>query len=487
MPLGKEVNRLSLFGKKKKEPDSSAETVENVDSLTPKTDEEIAEEVEEIASKLQSEIDNMMSEHPDADWKTLVNEAAEEKRAWQSTRTICECCGQAVVYGDEIYCEDCKASMKKYPFKWWHFVMPILALLVIAFTIWVSYSQWTMYSGTAKAQAYVRNHQFNSALNEYDTLNDAIDEAGGVYGWKYLANQIHLYEEIGIQEYTTLNNFLDNHYNISTLKKFYNHDAKEATALINSYTDAYTHFVTASNSANGDLEACLEAFNKEIEGEDVNAAYANYYRYYACLVYGGSSEEQQKYVGAIAAEGKEYASLYLPLYTEIKLNEKDYDGALAYADQMLERNSEDTYAYTYKGVAYRMQGDTAAASTALDKGLKVDSNNSPLNYQMAIIALLNEQYPLAEAYAQTAYEQATTTNNYRSAASLYGLIAEMRARQYQKAGNSDNYSSEHAIYTSIVGEVEDNGLTLSEDVDAILDGTKTVEGIFLLGEGDFAW
>ena len=479
---------MALFGKKKKaEADEKVKAYENLDAFAPKSDEEIAAEVEDIAANLQSAIDTLMEENPDADWKELVNDAADKKRAWQSTRTICECCGQAVVYGDEIYCDDCKNNMKQYPFKWWHFIMPVVAIVVIAFVIWTSYSQWNLFSNTARAEGYVRDHQYSSALSQYSDLNDSISEAGGTFGWKYLSNQISLFEKVGIQEYSDMNDFLDTYYSTSDLKKFYNRNAKNAETHINEYSDIYTHFVTAANDSDGDVDSFLEAFDKEIEGEDVNAAYANYYRYYGALVYGADSDTQKKFVDAIAAEGEDYASLYLPLYAEIALNDADYATAVTYADQMLERNSEDTYAYTYKGVAYRMMGDTEAAAEELNKGLKVDSSDSPLNYQMAIITLLNEQYPLAEAYAETAYENAETSNNYISSASLYGLIAETRARQYKKAGNTDSYSSEHAIYTNIVGALEDYGYAMSDDVASVLNGKKTVEEIFTEGEGDFTW
>lgn len=461
------------------------------DPFLPKSEEELNKELDGLKDTVQGEIDKMMEDHPDTDWNTIVAAAAEEKRTVKQDRVredapLCEVCGKKPAEPDSIYCADCLENMKHYPFSWWQFIVPVVAVMFAALAIVMTINGWSLFSGTANAQKLARQDKLFSALTKYSSLNTSIEESSGDYGAKYLKNQVKIYNKIGIQEYSDLQTFLETYYTGTAINKPWNHYAKKANDDLTSYSDCYTYFSTAASSATS-YSTLITAFNKEIKGKDVNAAYANYYRYYACLMYNQDIKTQKKYVNAIAAEGKKYAGLYEPLYAEIALNNKDYDGALVYAGSILERNAEDPYGYVYRGIAYRMQGNLVKAAKALNDGLHTNSKSAILNYQMGVICLINGQEKLAESYANTAASNATTENTYLSACSLEALTAELRARAYKKAGDTDSYDSEHTIYTNIKSQLEENSYTLSDDVASILAGDKTIEQVFTEGTGDFTW
>jgi len=400
---------------------------------------------------------------------------------------LCECCGERPAEPGGQYCSACLEHMKKYPFRWWQFIVPAVMVMFVVLAVLITMTQWTVYSGTAEAERYVRNSQLNTALTKYAALNAKIeDSTADQFGVRYLANQVDLYETIGIQEISEESTFLDTYYPGTALQKPWNKKAAKAAQKVSDFQTVYQAFNTALSEGQ-DFESVLKAFDESVEGKGLNEAYANYCRYYACLMFEQSTKTQKKYVDAIKAEGKEYASMYLPLYAEISLNSQNFKETLTYTSQMKELNAEDAYCYAYAAVAYRMQGDLAKATKQLNDGLDYNSTSGMLNYQMSILYLLNGQYKLAEAYADTAFENAETEYNYQSAASIYALIAELRARKYQKADKDEQYTDEHSIYTTILANLESYGYEVSPDVEKILDGEKTVKEVFMEGTGDFSW
>ena len=180
------------------------------------------------------------------------------------------------------------------------------------------------------------------------------------------------------------------------------------------------------------------------------------------------------------------------------LTSKDYDKALSVCDTLEDRNAEDVYADVYRTVAYRMKGDLKAAAAACDAGLKVDGTASTLNYQRAILFLLDGELKLASAYADEAHANAATANNYVSACSIYSLILQEQIndktaaiKSAKKAEVKAKLRSERsdlkATLESLETEMEEYGYDVSPDVAKILSGKKTAEQVFLKGEGDFAW
>ena len=79
--------------------------------------EKLESELSDLKDLVQNEIDKMMEESPDKDWKDIVKEARDAKLARKtSTGKLCECCGENEVDEDETYCESCLETMKHYPF-----------------------------------------------------------------------------------------------------------------------------------------------------------------------------------------------------------------------------------------------------------------------------------------------------------------------------------------------------------------------------------
>ncbi len=410
---------------------------------------------------------------------------------------LCAVCHEREKAEGSDYCEECLEDMKHYPFEWWQFIIPVMAVFFLVFGILLAHDGWSLYHGTAQAQGLAREGKLMSALDKYGELNGEIADGSDTYGFQYRKNQVKLLNDVGIQQFGVLDNYLEAYYPGTDLNKWYNRYAKQSKERIDQYETAYNYFETAAQEAK-DFKSLIKAYDKSIEGKDVNPAFANYYRYYAALLFNEDTKTQQKYVDAIRAEGEEYASLYLPLETEMALSSKDYDKALSLCDELEDRNAEDAYSYVYRTVAYRMKGDLKSAAKACDAGLKIDGTASTLNYQRAILFLLDGDLTLAQAYAEEAHANAATANNYISSCSIYSLVLQQQIASKTeaiKAAKDDDTKTKlksersdlKATLESLKTEMDEYGYAVSDDVQNILDGKKTVEQVFLKGTGDFVW
>lgn len=417
---------------------------------------------------------NLPQEVPEELLEEMQEAASPEKESTEEAKHLCQCCGEVEIPEDWTYCDKCLNYMRHYPFDAWDVAYPVIAVMFLALSIVLLVLGWSTYHSAAKADAYARADRLTSSISAYADTNTLLSDKDQTPGWIYLKRQLKVYNALGVQSFTDTSDFIGTNYTTADLKKPWNRYAKKMNEEIAGYTAAYNAFSTAASSDDvSDLASFLTAYEEDLKGQTYVEAYANYFRYYACLVYDEDTATQKKYVDAIAADGTKYASLYLPLYSEISLNDKDYDKALSYSAELLKLNQEDSYAYVYRAIAYRMQGNLPKAYNAIQTGLKSNDQNSALNYQMAIYCVLDGDLTKAASYVETAYTYADTVNSYLSAGSLYALIAKER--------------DQTELYDQIVEDLSNYGYTISGDVDSILSGETTFEDIFLSGEGDFTW
>ncbi len=435
--------------------------------------EKLEAELSDLKDLVQEEIDKMMEESPDKEWKEIVKEARDAKLACKTpTGKLCECCGENEIDEDETYCENCLETMKHYPFDWWKFIVPVVTAIFLVLSFSFFAISWPVYKETVDAQKLVKTGKLQSALTAYDKINAEIKVTDSNFGSKYLLYQLRVYDKIGIDEYETLKDFIDKYYIGTAIDKWYNKEAKEISDKVTSYSNLYECVDTAMQSAK-DYASFEEAYEKEIKGEDFNEAQVLYYKYYAAVTYGESSEKKMEILNKIKEVDPDFKSLYLPLMGEVALSDRDYDAMIKYSNEIKDFNSETPYAYWYKIVAYRLQGNIPKAAAACNEALDVIPNDGLINYQMAVICLLQGQNKTAKTYAQTAYENANTASGFLSSASLYYLCCEL----------TDDSETAKTVSEELTGY----GYGLAAEVEKILDGSMTIEDVFVNGEGDFTW
>lgn len=450
------------------------------------TAEELNSELDELCSVFQGEIDKMMDENPDAEWDDFVKAADYEKKNGIKPNKKCEICGEWKAPAGEQYCPDCVDKMKHFPFEWWQFLAPVFAVVIAVIAFITARGMWPVYREAAQAEKYARERKLVSAIESYNVVDSELLQINGKVGNRLLRNQIKVYDKMGVQSYMDLKSFLNAFYTRSSMEKPGNGIVRSAAKRVDEYAKCYTAFQEALEKS-GDFESLMKNYSALQVKEGLNNAYYNYYCYYACLMFEQGPEQQEKYLSNIKAEGKEYESLYLPLMAEQSLNAGKYDKTIGYCNDMLARNKQDMYAFAYKSVAYRMKGDLTKAMKAAKDGLKTDAYSVTLNYQMAIISMLEGQMRLAETYAETSFAASIANGGSPNSASLYALVAGIRARDYKIAGNDEGYKKEIAIYNEILKSASESGIKISKQVEEIINGEKTVRDVFMKGKGDFAW
>ncbi|MBQ2568445.1 MAG: hypothetical protein II572_08495, partial [Clostridia bacterium] len=256
------------------------------DPLRPRTEEELKAELEDLRTMVQGEIDEMREQAPDAEWDDIVKQALYEKqhgiKAEYHRPVMCDICGEHEVVDGTDYCEECLDDMKHYPFEWWQFIIPLMAVFFLVFGILLSHEGWNVYHGTAQAQSLAREGKLMSALDKYGELNGQIAEGSDTYGFQYRKNQVKLLNQTGVQQFGVLDNYLEAYYP-NDLNKWYNRYARQSKERIDEYEAAYNCFEQAAQSSK-DFKSLIKAYDKAMEGKDINPAFANYYRYYACLI-----------------------------------------------------------------------------------------------------------------------------------------------------------------------------------------------------------
>ena len=434
--------------------------------------EELEKELNDLKDLVQGEVDKMLEENPDTEWEDIVKEAKDGKAAKKGGKKLCECCGEKEISEDEQYCEDCLEVMKHYPFAWWKYLIPVLAVVLVFLSLSYFAISFSVFQGTVSANKLIKAGKLNSALNAYDKVNAEIKVTDENFGNRYLKYQTKLYDTLGIEKYDDALTLIEKYFDGTKIDRSYNKDVKAQRDKIKAYQNLYSIFTDAYNSSET-YEDFVTNFDEATKDGGYDPAHLLYYKYYAANVMGEDTKVMRENVEKIKEVSPESKTLYLPLLAEISLNEGKYDDMVKYADELKEVNSESQYVYLYKSIAYRFKGDLTNAAKACNDGLKVSPADSLLNYQMGIISLLQGKDKEAFSFAATAYEQANTANSYVSAASLYSLCAQL--------------IGEKEVNESIVDEVEQYGYPIADEVQKIIGGELTVEDVFTKGRGDFTW
>lgn len=456
-----------------------------------RTEEELRAEMEDVREKLQEEVDKMMEANPEKEWDDVVKEAVEEKAAAKAAQAPAtdapdnsEPEGDAATPAAVIPEKPKKEKKEKGTgaFEWWHFLIPVISVIFLAFSVIFTVHDWNFFAGTARAEKRAMMHYPVSALSQYQELNQQLNPTNSRGGAKFRSNQVRLYRHMGFSQFSNMDSYIKWAYPGRQLKTWPNHYAASAEQEIEDYKLAAGCFQTAAQQAK-DFKSFLTAYDKVVKDQDIPDAYKELFRYYGAVVMNEDTAVQKKYAEAIRDCGKKYASMYQPMLAEIALAEKDYDEAVKLSNQMLHRNKEDSFAYGYKVMALRMSNKAIEAEQVCKEGLKADNTSPALNYQMAVMSLLKGDLKVAQSYAETALAYSESDDS----ASLYALCTGLLANDYQKKGDEKHAKDEQAKYDNIVSSMAQYNMHLSPDVEKILSGKKTVSQVFGNGKGDFTW
>lgn len=440
---------------------------------------ELEAELESIKDLMQTQVDKLLENPETSDWNELVKTASREIKESKQAKTqvdLCEVCGEnpkdKTVFEGNPYCTQCRELLKKHPYKFTEFIMPVLVVLLLFLSSWQLAMDWGIFKSVAGAQSLVRQKKLYSAMEAYDDVNVQIKVNNKALSKKILSNQIMIYNKAGVEYYESIESFVNKYFSGENLNLPSNRTIKKVMNDIDDFNKVYELAGESFQSAK-DYKSFVKSFDKAIKDDEkikYDESLVEYWKYYAAFAFDEKNEIQLKHLKNMEKISTRYSSLYLPNLAQLALAMKDYENVYKYCDAMESNNLENIDAKAYKATAYRLQKDFANSKSVIKEGLKIDKTESQMNHQMAILLLLDGKPKEAKLYAKTAYENAKMQHTFILSGNLYALCAHLD-------GDSQTYT-----------ELEEElGEQFSKDVVSIVEGSKSVEDVFLKGEGDLSW
>lgn len=222
-----------------------------------------------------------------------------------------------------------------------------------------------------------------------------------------------------------------------------------------------------------DYDKVKTAFDEEF-GENATD-YEKGFVYYCLYMAAASAEDETKINEAISGMGRYLSDLplvYLYYYVDNCLAEDKLQEAKAYAEKILEVNIADSFANSVVAMAKRAGGDIDGAVETALKGIELAGNAPDCSFQLAIAYLLKGELETAYGYVRSVFNENQSLDSY-------DLILIFDALY---DGENEDIKTELASFVSTVNQTYTYyGLSAQEDTKAILDGTKTLEDVFLKG------
>lgn len=515
------------------EEEAEAEVVQN---------EEISENAENSAEEAAQEetlVEEIPEEEASAPFEEAVvsdDEPAEKAEQEEIEEEIdeselCLACGERRKEKDSDYCRACEETMltRKIPFLGWAGGLAAVVMSVFALALAILVAAPSIQ--VAKADAYAKDKCWYTAYKEYSEVSAVVEEIHTILGEESpfvqagtginvkiveaVANAYSPLEALSVAERL----FGDKAAEIPALKK-YNNIREEYLA---SY-EALKEPIEAMTYGEADAKTTYAAFEAARGGEGVKDVYIDYFLFNAAAFYGESVDVQLKYletVDAVVKAGSEdYSWLYCQDYADLLFSKGEYEKSAELVDSLIKndktkfgayelklkillakgdreaaealveefnKNNEgfDT-AYTLEATYLRANGETARAKELLTEALESYDTIPELHRQMALILLLEGDY-------DGAYEEVFVADN--NAYYLYAYMGDSSA--YTAELNNSLYlctylaktlgsgKSENASYfDDILASFEDT--ELSDEVNAIISGEKTVEEVLTKGACDVA-
>ena len=206
------------------------------------------------------------------------------------------------------------------------------------------------------------------------------------------------------------------------------------------------------------------------DADDYLRAYVAYFKYLTEGFTDSDPDTMLGYLEEFAKAFKDYPAFYSTVMAEVYRLKGDYKKAEELADRTLEINAADDYANAVKAMVKRIAGKPDEARAVAEKGAALVTSSTYCARELLILDLIDKDYAKAFTTAKRLFDETLTLDNCE-----YILIL---AALYQDGDNA--VQEEIASYKSQVEELfENNGITVSERAQGLIDGTLTAEDVFL--------
>lgn len=244
----------------------------------------------------------------------------------------------------------------------------------------------------------------------------------------------------------------------------------ETSAVFSPYYSEYYQMGTAI-----DLEALKTEMDALVADSDDNylKGFASYCLYIAAI----SSEneaEANKYLNEMSTLMPDLPFIYGYSYIADYITAGNFSGAYNYAMKLLDVNVADEYANSVVSLYYRVKGDLDGAEQAALKGIELSgSDSADCAQQLAIVNMLKGDFETAFGYISAVFNASQSMESYELVL-IFNALYE---------GDNEDLKTSLGEMVSLVNQTYSYyGVTSYAETTAIIDGTKTLNDVFMSGD-----
>ncbi|HZK39120.1 MAG TPA: tetratricopeptide repeat protein, partial [Clostridia bacterium] len=488
-------------------------------------DENLAEEADTSKDDIGEKADSEQAE------TNAGADEAEESEDIEDTDDLdeserCLRCGKrrrdTSVAQDYEFCDRCRGEMMAAPIKWQGFVAAICAIIIAGVAFVMAAFTSVVALPVLEAKSFEKENRLSDALNSYYMAQDEAEKLNEDLkmenlfsaGTKTFVKQMQLTAKV--QSPLSVGQVL------STSVK----DEKAYKSLwlrkLKPYNDTFIKFQNTQEAVQpivadyqetqpkdvpyDELIAQLEALKTSEDAAKYESYFIEYYKTYVAVLADKGPQAELDHMLAvkkIAPEQTWLFNLYIAdcynrlekydemiavcdeiieenansvqaysLKARVYCQNKEFDKAIAVSEQMEKYNPDNAAVFALSAEIYRRKGDIEKAASICAEGLeKVPGGGTELYRQQAIVLLLKGDKKAAYEAANSAYNSAyynqDTTLELINTVALCASLAE-----------------ETEMYEETVNFLEQNGAELAQSVSQIIEGTKTLQEVFIDGKGD---
>ena len=519
---------------KEKELASEEETSTKAEELTSEEKEEVEEILENLKNSEEAQVvtdwDGLAQVgDTDAVFEEDETESEEESEETEEgeipEEKLCEKCGKRERYTeldeDYPYCKSCRESMKKTRMNAWGVITFILtvfsSVLCIVFGVFAVVTAMPVIKG----DMYRSKDKFASAITAYEeavasveSLNSQAGVSSGAAlfdaGNKTYEKLILTYADMGTMTYAQ--NYYSALEDAGAFEKAKYSKANEYNEIYNKMMDTYQELQTAYGQHLNEFFAMeekadvskAEEYLKELENmkkkEKYDPCMIAYFQYLFCSVTDNSLDKGIEYLEEIKAGGRNYEFIYAIELCMNYLEKGEYEKAEKTCYDSLEASPENLGVYQYLMMSKRRQGDFEGALKLGEEARKLaeeiytgPDGYSALHYAIpmeeAIVYALQGDEEKAIASIDKSFELGNDNSNLNLSILFHYLYHVKGTEPVEGEEGEKIYDSVDEMYDQGLATISYYGsyygLSISENVQAIMDGKKTLEDVFLKGEVDW--
>lgn len=524
------MDKENLNGIPEEEIEETVEQAEESAETVEETAEDAADEVaeEEVAADENAENETSAEE---TDEETEPEAETSEEPAEEEV-VICSACGENEVAEDGDYCIECETKMlkRKIPLLAWLAGLWSLGFSVFAVVL-VALSSAPAIQ-VAKGDICAKDKRWYAAYTEYSQVSSVADEINSILGMDSQYTKIGM--GVNKRIIDTIANYtspIDAYYAAQNLIGEANLDVpfmKEYARIYNEHYDSYmamSEILDKTFTEDANAEAIFAELDALRGTEGMTDLYIDFYKFAVAAELGvdanGQVELLKDLEASCKATGDDYGWLYyqpladtlceagrseeaieyldkiiesdaskydaFSLKTDILLKAGDVDAARNTVEEFKSKNEGMDSAYLLEVVFLRRTGEIEKASVLCKEAMQEYDSVPELSRQAALLSLLEGDYVAAFNTMMNAYNNAYYMYYYTQDAStlddpkFYGAVY-LTAKLLSE---SDQMTDEMAEDVEGALASFEPG-TLPENVEAIVNGEKTIEQVLTEGECDLA-